>query len=227
MEVMVLSLNHALILGIIYFIENGGVFVYAHVRGGGEYGHAWWQAGRKLQKKNSILDLTATAQYLIDENYTNSARIGIMGTSHGGLIVAAAMIEQPKLFGAAVIFAGALDMLRIQNTETGSRYTNLNEFGNIKNKEDFKNIYSYAPFHTIKDTINYPAALIITGDNDDRVLPYQSYKFAGKLQNGASQKNPILLWTQNKVGHKGALKYNNGVKQNLYMYEFLLSELTK
>lgn len=213
--------------GIIYFIENGGAFAYVHIRGGGELGYDWWQEGRNLKKKNGILDFAKGAEYLIDQGYTKPKKIGIMGSSHGGLITAGAMIESPELFGAAIVDVGALDMLRMEQTETGASIINRSEFGSVTKKEEFLNLLSYSPLHTIKDSINYPATLIITGSNDTRVPPYQSYKFAGKLQNGTHQKNPILLWSQEKEGHFGASQYNSHFEEKTFIYSFLLHELTK
>lgn len=213
--------------GIVYFIENGGAFAYVHLRGGGELGYKWWQEGRNLKKINGILDFTKAAEYLINEGYTKSKNIGVIGTSHGGLIAAAAMIKKPNLFGAAVINVGALDMLRMEKTQVGSVYVNINEFGTVKEKDEFINLLSYSPFYNIKDSINYPSTLIITGSNDTRVPPYQSYKFAGKLQNGLHQKNPILLWSQNKAGHFGANEYNSIIEESAFIYSFLINELTK
>lgn len=213
--------------GITYFIENGGAFAYVHIRGGGEFGYEWWQDGRNLKKKNGILDFTKAAEYLVNEGFTKSKKIGVIGTSHGGLVVAAAMLEKPDLFGAAVINVGALDMLRIESTETGASFTNISEFGSVKNKNEFINLLSYSPFHNIKETINYPSTLIITGSNDTRVVPSQSYKFAGKLQNGLNQMNPILLWSQEKSGHYGANKYKSIIEESIFKYDFLINELKK
>ena len=170
-------------------------------------GYEWWQEGRNLNKKNGILDFTEAAEYLVEQGLTKPKKIGIMGTSHGGLITVAAMIEKPNLFGAS--------------------YTNTSEFGSVKKKEEFMNLLSYSPFHNIKDTINYPASLIITASNDTRVPPYNSYKFAGKLQNGLVQMNPILLWTQDKAGHYGANRYNAIIEEETFTYSFLINELTK
>lgn len=213
--------------GVIYFIENGGAFAYVHVRGGGELGYDWWQEGRNLKKKNGVLDFTKAAEYLINEGFTKPKRIGVIGSSHGGLLSAAAMIEKPELFGAAIIDVAALDMLRMERSETGASFVNKSEFGSVKNKDEFKNLLSYSPFHTIKDSINYPSSLIITGSNDTRVPPYQSYKFAGKLQNGFNQKNPILLWTQENEGHSGASQYNSFIEEKVFIYSFLINELNK
>ena len=213
--------------GIIYFIENGGAFAYVNIRGSGELGYQWWQEGRNLKKKNGILDFTKAAEFLVKEGYSKRKRIGITGSSHGGLITAAAMIGKPNYFGAAVINVGALDMIRMERTETGAAYTNISEFGTVKKKEEFLNLLSYSPFHNIKDSVNYPSTLIMTGTNDTRVPPYQSSKFAAKLQSGINQKNPILLWTQDSAGHYGANKYNDIINEYRYIYSFLLNELTK
>ena len=213
--------------GVISFIENGGAFAYVHIRGGGEFGFDWWQEGRNLKKKNGILDFTKAAEYLIESGYTKPKKIGIIGASHGGLIVAASMIEKPELFGAAVINVGALDMLKMEQSEAGATYTNISEFGTVKKEDEFKNLYSYSPFHNIKNNINYPSTLIITGSNDTRVPSYHSYKFTGKLQNGNKQKNPILLWSQEKEGHFGASQYNTAIEELTFIYTFLTRELTK
>jgi prolyl oligopeptidase len=213
--------------GVIYFIENGGAFAYVNVRGGGEFGVKWWNAGKNLNKKNAILDFTKAAEYLIEEGYTKPKKIAVTGASHGGLIAAAAVIEKPELYGAAVIDVGALDMLRFENSPTGATYTNTSEFGSVKNKEEFMNLLSYSPYHNIDYSINYPSMLILTGSDDTRVPPYHSCKFVGKLQNNPSQKNPILLWSQDKTGHFGANEFNAIIKERAYIYSFLFQELKK
>jgi len=213
--------------GIISFIENGGAFAYVHIRGGGEFGYKWWQEGRNLKKRNGILDFIHAAEYLIAERYTKPKKIGITGSSHGGLITAAAMVQRPDLFGAAVIDVGVLDVLRFEQSEAGAYFTNTSEFGTVKKEQEFKNLVSYSPFHTINESINYPSTLIITGTNDTRVPPYHSYKFAGKLQNGLNQKNPILLWSQKNEGHYGASEYNSSMEELTFIYTFLSRELNK
>lgn len=213
--------------GILYFIEKGGAFAYVHIRGGGEFGYDWWQQGKNLNKKNGIADFTKAAEYLIENNFSSAKRIGIMGGSHGGLITAAAMIKEPTYFGAAVVDVGVLDVLRMETTENGAEFINMSEFGTVTKKDEFNNMLSYSPFHTIDSSINYPSTLIITGSNDTRVVPSQSYKFAGKLQNGVNQKNPILLWTQEKTGHNGAIDYKKRRQEQIFIYSFLFNELTK
>ena len=178
-------------------------------------------------KRNGILDFTQAAEYLIAEGYTKPRKIGVIGSSHGGFVAGAAMIEKPNLFGAAVINVGVLDVLRFERTEAGAAYFNRNEFGTVNKKEEFNNMLSFSPFHNIKEAVNYPSTLIITGINDSRVPPYQSYKFARKLQNGLNQKNSILLWTQENEGHYGASQYNSSMKELTFIYSFLIHELTK
>ncbi|GGK52318.1 MULTISPECIES: prolyl oligopeptidase family serine peptidase [Flavobacteriaceae] len=213
--------------GVIYFIENGGAYAYIHVRGGGELGEKWREAGKKLNKKNSILDFTSAAEYLIDEGYTKPKRIAITGASHGGLITAAAIIQKPDLFGAAVIDVGVTDMLRFENSAVGSTFTNINEFGSVSKELEFKNLLSYSPYHNINSKVNYPSMLIVTGSDDTRVPPYHSFKFVAKLQSNLEQKNPILLWTQDNTGHFGANEANSIIKENAFIYGFLMEELKK
>ncbi|VAW25501.1 Prolyl endopeptidase, partial [hydrothermal vent metagenome] len=178
-----------------------------------------------LNKKNSILDFKKAAEYLINEGYTKPKKIAAIGSSHGGLIVAAAVINKPQLFGAAVIDVGVLDMLRFEKSEVGSTYTNISEFGSIKNEAEFKNLLSYSPYQNVDYSVNYPSILIMTGSDDTRVPPYHSFKFAAKLQQNPSQKAPILLWSQDKTGHYGANEFNAKIKEFATVYNFLFQEL--
>ena len=213
--------------GVVYFLENGGAFAYVNIRGGGELGVNWWESGKKLKKINGIKDFISASEYLIEQGYTRPKKIAITGSSHGGLITASSAIMRPDLFGAAVIDVGVLDMLRFENFTVGATSTNLSEFGTVTKYEEFKNLYSYSPFHNINNAINYPSMLIVTGNHDDRVPPLHSYKFAGRLQNNPSQINPVLLWTQNNTGHYGANKLGDKVEENSYIYGFLFHELTE
>ncbi len=213
--------------GIIYFIENGGAFAYINVRGGGEYGKKWWDDGKNLNKKNTIIDFTRAAEYLIEEGLTKPKKIAIIGTSHGGLVAAATVIKKPEIFGAVVIDVGVLDMLRFEKSSVGSTYTNTSEFGSVKKEKEFKNLLSYSPFHNIDRSVNYPSMLIVTGSDDTRVPPYHSYKFAAKLQSNPNQKNPILLWSQDETGHFGANEFNSILEERTFIYSFLFHELDK
>lgn len=211
--------------GINYFLENGGIFVYSYVRGGGSLGPFWWENGKNLNKKNTITDFINTAEHLIAKGYTVPKKIAITGGSHGGLVVASSIIKRPELFGAAVIDKGVLDMLRFESFSVGATSTNLAEFGSVKIEEEFNNLYSYSPYHNIKEDVNYPPMLIITADSDYRVPPFHSYKFAAKLQSREVQKNPILLWTQEEASHSGANKIYDVLDENTYKYGFLLRML--
>ena len=213
--------------GIIYFLENGGAFAYVNVRGGGLLGQKWREEGRKLKKTNSIYDFIHAAEFLIKKEYTQPKKIAIVGASHGGLVVASSLIKKPNLFGAAVVNVGALDMLRFENFTVGATSTNLNEFGTVKNELDFKNLYSYSPYHNIDNTVNYPSTLIVTGASDDRVPPLHSFKFTARLQSNPSQKNPIILWTQENAGHYGADKIFDRLEENIFIYGFLFNEVNK
>jgi len=213
--------------GVVYFLENGGAFAYVNVRGGGELGPDWWEKGKRLNKRNSILDFISAAEYLVDEGYTKPSKLAVTGTSHGGLVVASAIMMRPELFGSSVINKGALDMLRMENFTVGATSTNLSEFGSTTNKSDFLNLKSYSPYHTINKNISYPSMLIITADSDNRVPPLHSYKFAAKLQNNPIQKKPILLWTQKNAGHYGANKMFDTLEEFTFIYGFLFHELSK
>lgn len=213
--------------GFIYFIENGGAFAYVHVRGGGEFGFNWREQGKRMHKRNAIADFSYAAEYLVKSGLTSPRKIASIGGSHGGLIVAAAAIEKPELFGATVVDVGVLDMLRFEKSAVGSSYTNINEFGTVTKEDDFKNLKSYSPYHTIKKGVNYPSFLVVTGSDDTRVPPYHSYKFAAKLQSNNAQINPILLWSQNETGHYGANEYNSKIKEKSFLFAFLLEELKR
>lgn len=211
--------------GIVYFIENGGAFAYVDIRGSGGLGNEWWYNGRGLNKKNGINDFISAAEYLIERKYTSPKKIGIIGASHGGLITAAALTQRPDLFGSAVIDVGVLDMLRAENFTAGAHRVNIKEFGTVNDSTQFKNLLSYSPYHNIKKEVDYPSTLVITGDYDNRVPPLHSYKFAAKLQNNPSQKNPIILWTQEKTGHYGADNMYDFLKEKSFIYGFLFHEL--
>jgi prolyl oligopeptidase len=213
--------------GIIYFIENGGAFAYVNIRGGGEFGKDWWELGKRLNKQNGILDFISAAEFLVDQKYTSPNKIAIIGSSHGGLIVAASAVQRPDLFGAAVVNVAPLDMLRFENFTVGATVTNVLEFGTVINRLDFENLYSYSPYHNIDDTVNYPSMLITTGFYDNRVPPLHSFKLAARLQNNPSQQNPIFLWTQKKTGHNGALNKNDKLKENSFIYGFLFNAVNK
>ena len=211
--------------GIVYFIENGGAFAYVDIRGSGGFEKGWHEEGRRLKKLNGIKDFISAAEYLIKKQYTAPKKIAITGTSHGGLIMAASITQRPDLFGSAVINVGVLDMLRFEKFTIGSAVLNIQEFGSVTKIDDFNNMLSYSPYHNTDSSINYPSTLLVTGDYDNRVPPLHSYKFAAKLQNNASQVNPVLLWTQDKAGHSGANTRDGLKEQNIFIYGFLYHQL--
>lgn len=206
--------------GIVHFIEKGGIYAFANIRGSGNLGVEWAKAGKCLNKQNSINDFNAAAEYLISEGYTKPEKLASTGGFHGGLIVASAAIQRPDLYAATVPIVGVTDMIRFEQFTIGIRQRD--EFGSIKNLEEFLNLLSYSPLHKIKENINYPAMLVMTSENDDRIPPYHSYKFVAELQNREAQKNPILLRVEKKSGHYGAINYSSSLKETYNMYDFIL-----
>lgn len=210
--------------GLLYFLEKGGVYAYAEIRGGGDKGKKWHRDGMGLKKMNTFNDFIDAAEFLIKENYTNPQKLAITGGSQGGLLVGVAMTQRPELFKVAIPEVGVFDMAKF-NDYTIGRFHN-DEYGNPEIEEDFNAMMLYSPFHNIKEEVNYPITLIITSENDDRVPPIHSYKFAAKLQNRASQKNPIYLKTQRNSGHYGKISnYKDQLEEKADFYNFLLYHL--
>ncbi|BAX79110.1 prolyl oligopeptidase family serine peptidase [Labilibaculum antarcticum] len=206
--------------GVVYFINQGGVYAFANIRGGGDLGEKWAREGRRLNKQNSIDDFNAAAEFLIHEKYTNPNKLGITGSSHGGLIVAAAAIQRPDLYAAVVPIVAVTDMLRFEHFTVGNFH--IDEFGTVKDSLDFINLKSYSPLHNIKEDINYPAMLVMTSENDDRVPPFHSYKFVAELQNRSAQTNPILLRVEKDAGHSGAITNVSFTDSKSDLYGFIM-----
>ena len=181
------------------WLEMGGVFAVANLRGGGEYGEAWHKAGTKTNKQNVFDDFIASAEFLIREKYTSPARLAIQGGSNGGLLVGAAMTQRPELFGACLPAVGVMDMLRFQKFTAG-RYW-VDDYGSSDNKEEFAALLKYSPYHNLKPGTSYPATLITTADTDDRVVPGHSFKFAAMAQACHKGPNPLLIRIETKAGH--------------------------
>jgi prolyl oligopeptidase len=212
--------------GIIYFINNGGVYAYAGVRGGGDKGSDWHKNGAGLKKINTLNDFIDGAQYLIDEGYTNPNRLGITGASQGGLLVGSALVQHPELFKVAIPKVGVYDMANFHKYTVGRFH--YDEYGDPETAAGFKAMMEYSPLHNIKDDVNYPTTLIITSDNDDRVPPVHSYKFAARLQNRAAQTNPVYLKTHLNAGHYGVTTgYEDELDDESDFYSFLMYHLTK
>ena len=184
----------------IAWLENGGVYAVANIRGGGEYGKKWHKAGTQMKKQNVFDDFIAAAEYLISENYTSSEYLAIRGGSNGGLLVAAVMIQRPELFKVVIPAVGVLDMLRYHQFTAGAGWSD--DYGTADDSEEmFKYLLKYSPVHALKPDTNYPATLVTTADHDDRVVPAHSFKFAARLQEFHVGESPVLIRIQTRGGH--------------------------
>jgi prolyl oligopeptidase len=205
-----------------FWLDQGGVFVIANLRGGGEYGEEWHQAGKLARKQNVYDDFIACAQHLIERKYTSPSRLAILGGSNGGLLMGAVLTQRPELFRAVVSFVGIYDSLRAELDPNGE--FNIPEYGSVKDPEQFKALYAYSPYHHVKDGTAYPAVLFFTGANDGRVNPYHSRKMTARLQAATTSDHPILLRTNPNTGHAtGGL--NQALEQNTDLFSFLLDQL--
>lgn len=193
------SLTPSFSVSQLVWMELGGVLAIANLRGGGEYGEDWHQAGMKLNKQNVFDDFIGAAEWLIANGYTSSAKLAIAGGSNGGLLVGACMTQRPDLFAAALPAVGVMDMLRFHKFTIGWAW--CSEYGSPENPEEFPALYAYSPLHNLKSGVAYPATLITTADRDDRVVPAHSFKFAAALQTAHSGDNPVLIRIETKAGH--------------------------
>jgi len=183
----------------IVWMEMGGILAVPNLRGGGEYGASWHEAGIKEKKQNVFDDFIAAAEWLIAHGYTSTPKLAIGGGSNGGLLVGACLTQRPDLFGACLPAVGVLDMLRFQKFTIGWAWTS--DYGSSDNAEDFPYLYAYSPLHTLKPGTSYPATLVTTGDHDDRVVPAHSFKFAAALQAAQSGPAPVLIRIETRAGH--------------------------
>ncbi len=181
------------------WMEIGGIYAVANIRGGGEYGRAWHDAGKKLNKQNTFDDFIAAAEWLIENNYTSTKKLAIQGASNGGLLVGACMLQRPDLFGACLPGVGVMDMLRFVKFTIGWAW--VSDYGSPDDPEEFKALFAYSPCHNIRDGVAYPATLVTTADHDDRVVPAHSFKFTARLQEAQASKAPILIRIETRAGH--------------------------
>lgn len=193
------SLTPAFSISNLVWMEMGGVYAQPNLRGGGEYGEAWHEAGTKLKKQNVFDDFIAAAEWLIANKYTSTPKLAIGGGSNGGLLVGACMTQRPELFGATLPAVGVMDMLRFQKFTIGWAWTS--DYGSSENAEEFKALYKYSPLHNIKPGTAYPPTLVTTADHDDRVVPAHSFKFTATMQEAQAGNNPILIRIETKAGH--------------------------
>ena len=194
-----ISLTPSFSVSLLIWLEMGGVYAVPNLRGGGEYGEEWHQAGMKLQKQNVFDDFIAAAEWLIAHNYTQPGKLAIAGGSNGGLLVGTCMTQRPNLFGAALPAVGVMDMLRFHKFTIGWAW--VAEYGSSENAEEFATLYAYSPLHNLKPGTAYPATLITTADHDDRVVPAHSFKFAAALQAAHGGDAPVLIRIDMKAGH--------------------------
>ncbi len=200
-------------------LEQGVVYASANLRGGGEYGEKWHEAGMKQNKQNVFDDFIAAAEWLIANKYTATPKLAIQGGSNGGLLVGAVMNQRPELFGVAIPQVGVMDMLRFQEFTIGWNW--VADYGSSKDPAQFKALYAYSPLHNLKKGVKYPATLITTADHDDRVVPAHSFKYAATIQELASRETPILIRIETKSGH-GASSLTKALETTSDIYSFVL-----
>ncbi|MCK8495685.1 prolyl oligopeptidase family serine peptidase [Spirosoma sp. RP8] len=201
------------------FLEQGGVYAQANLRGGSEYGEKWHEQGMKLKKQNVFDDFIAAAEYLIAQKYTSPAKLAVQGGSNGGLLVGAVINQRPDLFRVAIPQVGVMDMLRFHKFTIGWNW--IADYGSSDNADEFKALYAYSPIHNLKAGVNYPATLITTADHDDRVVPAHSFKYAATLQEVYKGQNPVLIRIDTNSGH-GASNTKKNIETTADIYSFIL-----
>lgn len=205
------------------WVDAGGIYAVANLRGGGEYGRQWHEAGMRLNKQNVFDDFIAAAEYLIDAKYTRSSRLGIRGGSNGGLLVGAVMTQRPEMFGACLPAVGVMDMLRYQKFTIGWAW--VTEFGSSDEADQIENLLSYSPLHNVKPGTCYPATLVTTADRDDRVVPGHSFKFAAALQAAQACDNPTLIRIETRAGHGAGTPVSKKIDEYADLWAFLQANL--
>ncbi|MCG9879838.1 MAG: prolyl oligopeptidase family serine peptidase, partial [Bacteroidia bacterium] len=216
-----ISLTPSFSISRLAFLEQGGVYAIANLRGGGEYGEEWHKAGMLEKKQNVFDDFIAAAEFLIQEKYTSSEHLAINGGSNGGLLVGACMTQRPELYSVAIPAVGVLDMLRYHKFTIGWGWAV--EYGSSDKKEQFDYLIKYSPLHNVKENQKYPATLIMTADHDDRVVPAHSFKFAATLQaTKHAKESPILIRIDTKAGHGAGKPTSKLIEDAADMYGFIL-----
>jgi prolyl oligopeptidase len=206
----------------ILFIENGGIFAIACLRGGGEYGEDWHKAGMKLNKQNVFDDFIAAAEYLIDYKYTSPEKLAVQGRSNGGLLIGAVINQRPDLFKVALPAVGVMDMLKFHKFTIGWSW--ISDYGSSDDAVHFENLLSFSPLHNIR-AMDYPATLISTSDHDDRVVPLHSYKYAAALQESNRGKNPVLLRVGTNSGHGMGIPVSKALEETTDIWSFVFFNL--
>ncbi len=217
------SMTPGFSVSLLVWMEMGGIYAMPNIRGGGEYGEEWHQAGKKDKKQNVFDDFIGAAEWLIANKYTKTDKLAIAGGSNGGLLVGACITQRPDLFGAALPAVGVMDMLRFHKFTIGWAWTS--EYGSADNPEEFPALYAYSPLHNIKPDTAYPATLITTADHDDRVVPAHSFKFAAALQEAHAGNAPTLIRIETKAGHGAGKPTAKIIEEAADKWAFLMRTL--
>lgn len=218
------SLTPSFSVSNLVWMEMGGIYAVANLRGGGEYGEAWHQAGTRRQKQTVFDDFIAAAEWLVAEGYTQPQQLAIMGGSNGGLLVGACMTQRPDLFRAALPAVGVMDMLRFNQFTIGWAWES--DYGSPQNPEDFVALYAYSPLHNLRSETAYPATLITTADHDDRVVPAHSFKFAAALQAAHQGDAPVLIRIETEAGHGAGKPTSKLIEEAVDRWAFLVEQLS-
>lgn len=205
------------------FVEQGGIYCVANLRGGSEYGEAWHKAGMLENKQNVFDDFIAAAEYLIAEKYTSSDKLAIAGGSNGGLLVGACEVQRPDLYAVCLPAVGVMDMLRYHKFTIGWGWAV--EYGSSENEEQFDYIYKYSPLHNIREGVKYPATLVTTADHDDRVVPAHSFKFAAQMQHCQAGDAPVLIRIESNAGHGAGKPTSKRIAEEADTYSFLFQNI--
>jgi prolyl oligopeptidase len=205
------------------WLEQGGIYAQANLRGGGEFGEKWHEAGTKLNKQNVFNDFIAAAEYLIANKYTSSDYLAISGRSNGGLLVGATMTQRPDLMKVAFPGVGVMDMLRYHKFTIG--YYWADDYGTSDDSIQFNNLIKYSPVHVLKDGECYPSTLVVTADHDDRVFPAHSFKFAARLQAAQGCNKPVLIRIDKNAGHGAGKPTSMIIQDKVDMWAYALYEM--
>lgn len=205
------------------WMEMGGIYCVANIRGGGEYGRDWHDKGTKLQKQNVFDDFIGAGEWLIENGYTTPAKLGIMGGSNGGLLVGACSNQRPDLFGACIPMVGVMDMLRFPKFTIGWAWTT--DYGTPENEDEFSYLYAYSPYHNTVPGKQYPATMVTTADHDDRVVPAHSFKYTAALQHAQGGDNPILIRIDTRAGHGAGKPTAKLIEESMDRWAFFIENL--
>ncbi len=218
-----ISLTPAFSVRNLAWMELGGVYAVPNLRGGGEYGEDWHQAGTKLRKQNVFDDFIGAAEWLIQHHYTEPRKLAIQGGSNGGLLVGACMTQRPDLYGVCLPAVGVMDMLRFQKFTIGWAWTS--DYGSSDQPDEFRALYAYSPYHNLRPGVHYPATLVTTADHDDRVVPAHSFKFAARLQEYQKGPAPTLIRIETKAGHGAGKPTSKTIEETSDILAFAAAHL--